>query len=73
MGGGGKSAQVYTVSQAATLPVCLCHRKVAPIKLIENPSPLIHPNSKQGRERKKTALMHSSVTWKPSHVPFISM
>ena len=37
--GGGGSAQSYNNSQAVTLPVCLCNRKVAPIKLMENPSP----------------------------------
>ena len=49
----GGSTQPYTVSQAVTLPVCLCLRKVAPIKLMENPSHLVDPNSKQGREREK--------------------
>ena len=47
------SEKSYTVLQAVKLPVCLCHRKVAPIKLIENPSPLVHPNSKQGKKREK--------------------
>ena len=49
--GGGESRQSYTVSQAPTLPVYLCHRNVAPIKLKET-SPQVHLNSKQGRERK---------------------
>ena len=35
MVGVGGSRQSYTVSQAPTLPVCLCHSKVAPIKLKE--------------------------------------
>ena len=34
----GGFAQSYTVSQAGTLPVCLCHSKVAPFKLIGTPT-----------------------------------
>ena len=33
-----QSYQSYTVLQAVTLPVRLCHRKVTPIKLIDPPS-----------------------------------
>ena len=36
MGGGGEDLHILnTVLQDVTLPECLCHRKVAPIKLIE--------------------------------------
>ena len=35
---GGGSAQPYTVSQAVTLPVYLCHSKIVPIKQIDNSS-----------------------------------
>ena len=41
-GGGEKSAQSeqpYTVLQDVTLPVCLCHRKNAPINPTETLSP----------------------------------
>ena len=37
-GGGWESAQPYTVSQAVTLPVYLCHSKIVPIKQIDNSS-----------------------------------
>ena len=43
----------FTGCDTTNVPMCLCHRKVVPIKLIANSFPLLHLNSKQGRKREK--------------------
>ena len=52
---GKRSAVIHCLTDCDTtnVPMCLYHEKVVPIKLIENPSPLVHLHSKQSRKTNK--------------------
>ena len=55
---GKRSAVIHysTDSDTTSVPMCKYRRNVVPIKLIENPSPLVHLHSKQGTKTNKELL-----------------
>ena len=55
---GKRSAAIhcFTGFDTTNVLMCLCHRKVVTIKLIENQSQLVHLHSKQGRKREKLLI-----------------